>query len=448
MKYPEMPPQGEYWDQSEVWPAPRLRRLQWRRLRRVVRWAFDSLPFYRTRWEAAGFHPDRLTHWTDLRRIPILTKADVLGAMRNQQRWDVGLESPEQGAPAVLCMSSGTLGTCFLFLPQRWRRIRGASTLRAYCWAGLRPGMTVMTAAPAWHGASIQESYVAERVGARVVYPWGTFLPKYAGSFVDTLLATRPDFLFVFLPILYAMLAECRQRGLSPQDAFRSVKTVLAVGAPMTPRSQAALEQELGVDLMEGAGVSETLTAMECRFRRGHHVLVDTGLVEIVDPKTLEPLPPGQRGTLVTTSLIPHGSLYIRYNTEDVAEILPGECPCGRTWPRLEIYDRWANAFTVRGARRVPYDVRECLDDIPGLLGVPFAVLRTPGDMPGLRVAVQRPATQAAAAELETALRERVQQRLGAPVEVVWAETLPVAWKGLVVIEEADWRRWQSQTPG
>lgn len=430
---------GDYFDEKEVWPEERWRRFQWRRLRAVLRFAYMELPFYRKRFHQAGLTPEDIRRPDDLLGLPLLRKADVLKAMKEAGTFALGMESPEPEGPKALGMTSGTLGTAFLSFPAAWRRILGDSLCRAYWWAGLRPGARMMTAAPAWHSMAVQESRMAQQLGVKCVFPWGTFLPRFAEGFLDALLDLRPSFLSIFLPMLYALLAECRRRDMNARVAFSSVESVLAVGAPMTPGARLGLKEELGVkDIFEGAGNPEGLIAMECSQHQGHHYFVDVCYVEILDPLTGRPLPPGQRGSVVITSLVPHGSVHIRYDTEDVGEILPGSCPCGRTWPRIEVYDRRANAFQVRERQLFWYDVRLCLDQVPELIGVPFAVVRSPISAPALRIAIQRPAGHDPD-HLERLVRELVATSLQVPLQAEWVDELPVRWKGVTVIDEQDW---------
>lgn len=428
-----------HFDEKEAWSEARLRSYQFGRLRALLRSAHRDLPFYRRRFDDAGFHPDRLRTWEDLSRVPILTKAEVRKAMEDRQHFAVGMEVRAPGEAAVLTVTSGTLGTTFLSLSDRWRAAAGRALARAYWWAGFSPGMRLMTAAPAWHALAVKESYAVRYLKGQYVAAWGTFLPRFSRQFLDALMDLRPQFVSMFLPMLYALLAECRERDIAPRDAFQSVESILVNGAPMTPRSRELLERHLGVNnLFEGLGSSEGLVAMECAVHQGHHVFADTCYVEVVHPLTREPLAPGQRGSVVITSLIPHGSPHIRYDTEDLGEMLPHRCPCGRAWPLVEVYDRCANRFVVAGREMVPYDVRLCLDELPHLVGLPFAVIRSDGEMPGLRLAIQKPPTgrpDTLAAEANAVL----EARLHVTVRIEWVEELPMRWKGTPVIAASDW---------
>lgn len=429
-------PDRAFPDNMDSWPEEKLRRYQLRKIRRVLRDAYENLPFYRQRFDEAKIRPDAVKNFSDLTWVPSFTKREVLEAVTKKKSFHTGMEKMESPEKGVLCMTSGTLGTSFLYLPPRWASIRGDSLVRAYWWAGLRPGMRMLMAAPAWHSLAVQETRVLHRLGATCVIPWGTFLPRHAGNFLAAIRDVKPDFLSMFLPMLYALLAECRRRKIPPAEAFRTVRYILVVGAPMTPLSREKLKVELGVnDIFEGLGNPEGLTAMECSFHGGHHIFLDCCYVEVIDPKSGTPLPPGKRGSVVITSLIPYGTVYIRYDTEDLGEILPGPCPCGKTWPLLEVYDRLANTIGVAGKEIVPYDVRLCMDEVPALTLVPFAVVRGRGPMDVLKLMVQKPQS-GDLAPLESHLKAAVKNRLGIATAVAWTEELPERWKGATVIDE------------
>ncbi|MBI4523590.1 MAG: phenylacetate--CoA ligase family protein [Deltaproteobacteria bacterium] len=428
-----------YPDEQETWPEERLKRYQFRRIKRVLRHAQENLPFYSRRFGAANVDPESVANLEDFSKLPTFNKGDVLREISEKESFATGMEALDPSEPAVLCMTSGTLGTAFLYLPRKWRSLRGDSLARAYRWAGLRSGMRMLMAAPAWHSLAVQETRVVERLGVTCVIPWGTFLPRFSVNFLAALKDIRPAFVSIFLPMLYALLAECRRAEVSPREAFSSVEYLLVVGAPMTPTSRRHLREEIRVrDIFEGLGNPEGLTAMECSYHRGHHVFMDCCYVEIIDPKSGAPAPAGTRGSVVLTSLIPEGSVYIRYDSEDIGEMLPGRCECGRTWPLLEIYDRRANTVQVAGKEIVPYDVRLCLDEVAELRGFPFAVIRARNEMASLSMVIQRPPVEELQ-QVEARLMSLLSERLGIESNLKWTQHLPERWKGVAVIEERDW---------
>jgi phenylacetate-CoA ligase len=429
-------------DRMDRWPAERIERYQLRQLTMLLRYAQRELPFYRERFATARFDPREIRTLADFARVPSFTKKEALAALKEKEAFPAGLEKLERSGSGALCMTSGTLGTSFLYLPENWASLRGDSLARAYRWAGLRRGMRMLMAAPAWHSLAVQETRVLQRIGATCVIPWGTFLPHYAPHFLDAIMDVKPAFISIFLPMLYALLAACRGKSIAPARAFEGVKSILVVGAPMTPLSRVKLKEELGVsDIFEGLGNPEGLTAMECAFHVGHHIFLDCCYVEIIDPRTGQLLPAGQRGNVVVTSLIPHGSVYIRYDTEDLGTILPDRCGCGRTWPLMEVYDRRANVLHIKGQQIVPYDVRLCLDEVPELVNIPFAVIRSDAGMERLTLLIQKPPSgNLNLKEIETKVSSLLRHRFDLEAKQEWAEELPQRWKGITVIEENEWR--------
>jgi len=427
-------------DGKDFWSEARVAKFQFRKIKAILRHASLNLPFYQRRFKESGFDPAAVHTLHDFWRVPTFKKVEIIQEVRSKGYFDFAMEDAVRGGPAVLCMTSGTLGTTFLHLPRKWRSIRGDSLLRAYWWCGLRPGMRMLMAAPAWHSLAVPETRIIEKLGVACVIPWGTFLPRFSGNFISVLTDLKPDFVSMFLPMLHALVAELRRRHVAPATAFRSVKSLLLVGAPMTPRSREKLRDELGVsEIFEGLGNPEGLTAMECSFHCGHHIFMDGCYVEILDPKTGARLPPGQRGTVVITSLIPYGSIYIRYDTEDLGEILPGSCACGRSWPLMEVYDRRTNIVQVAGKEIVPYDVRLCVDAIPEMVGIPFALVRAAESRPYLKLVIQKLSADGSNG-LENRLKNLIGEHLQLEAQIEWALELPERWKGVTVIEEKDWR--------
>lgn len=427
-------------DKKDFWSEERVAKFQFRKIKEILRHAYLNLPFYRRRFTESGFDPATVKSLHDFLKAPTFKKTEVIEQIKDKGYFGFDMEDADRGGPAVLCMTSGTIGTTFLHLPRKWRSIRGDSLLRAYWWCGLRPGMRMLMAAPAWHSLAVPETRIIERLGLSCVIPWGTFLPRFSANFVSVLAELKPDFVSMFLPMLHVLLAELRRRNIDPSVAFRSVKSLLLVGAPMTPRSREKLRNELRVaEIFEGLGNPEGLTAMECSFHCGHHIFVDGCYVEILDPKTGVRLPPGKRGTVVITSLIPYGSIYIRFDTEDLGEILPSPCECGRSWPLMEVYDRRTNIVQVAGKEIVPYDVRLCADAIPELVGIPFALVRGERSSPNLKLVIQK-LPSGDINGVGNRLRMSIREQLQLEAQIEWALELPERWKGVTVIEEKDWR--------
>ncbi|HVP30428.1 MAG TPA: AMP-binding protein [Myxococcota bacterium] len=403
-----------------------------RRMRELFALAHAELPFYRTRFDAAGFDPASFRTLADLARVPRFAKADVLAAQARLGRWDVGVERLAGHEPIVLSSSSGTKGTTFLAHPPSWRRSQGRSALRAHFWAGLRPGTPFLLSAPAWHSYAAVQTFIAEQFGLPCVVIAGTYLPRFAGRIVEAILRFRPRFLTMFLPMVFSLASEARRRGIAARELFGGIEALVVTGAPVTPGMRAHVAQTLGVRrLVEIAGTSESLLAVECTAESGLHVVPDTCYVEVLDPRTGEPVAPGGRGSAVHTCVVAHGSMYLRYDGGDAAVIDRSPCPCGLPSPRIKLLGRHEDAFVLGGRALLPYDVQLAMEEeVPELVGSPAVILRD-GLAEGRLDLVLPPPEAGAPAGLADRLAQRLRARLGVAVSARVADHLPVQFKGV-----------------
>jgi phenylacetate-coenzyme A ligase PaaK-like adenylate-forming protein len=281
------------------------------------------------------------------------------------------------------------------------------------------------------------QSWWSGRLGLPCAVVAGTYLPRFAPRIVDALVTFRPRFLTLFLPMVFTLAAEARRRGRASRDPFASVETLVVSGAPITPGMRAELERETGVGrVVELAGSSENLLAVECRERSGLHVVPDTCHAEVVDPVSGEPVEPGSRGRVVHSALVPWGSIYLRYDGGDVGVHDPGACPCGLPSPRLKLLGRADEAFTLSGRTFLPYDVQLALEEaLPELAGTPFAIVRDALAEGRLELALGA-GPQPRARGAEEALAAGLARRLGVPVGVREAPQLPLRFKGVPSLVE------------
>lgn len=424
-------------------PLDRLDRLspeeleRWwtRRVRRVFETAYRELPFYRERFDAAGAHPSALRRLADLARFPVFDKEALRSEARRRGGHALGIERGGLPGGTVLAASSGTRGTSFVRLPPRWRREQGRSALRAHWWAGLRPGAPFLLSAPAWHTYATVQTWIAERLGVPAAVVAGTYLPRFAPRIVEALYSFRPNFVSMFLPMVFSLLAEARRRGMAPREVFGGLETLVVTGAPVTPGMRAHVERETGVGrVVELAGTSENLLATECGGRAGLHVVPDTCHVQVLDPRTGAEVAPGERGRVVHSALVPWGSLYLRFDGGDLATLDPAPCPCGLPSPRIKLVGRADEAFALGGRTLLPYDVQKAIEEeVPELAGTAFAILREGLASGRLELVLGEPprAEGAAAARLAGGLRERLRARFGAAVDVRAGARLPMLFKGV-----------------
>jgi phenylacetate-CoA ligase len=423
-------------DAVETTPVERLRAQALTRVREVLERA-AGLPFYRDR--LAHVSPAAIDSFERFAAtVPTFRKADLIAELKRGGGYTAGIEALGEAGAAAVVLTSGTLGFP-TFASLGWEELeRGSSreVLRELWMDGMRPGMRVMCQYPAWHHLSMLDNRALEWMGAEVVCPFGTFVPRFVEHAIDAIASQRPEYLLTVTTMLHAIVEHALARGLDVLELFEPVRYAMVAGEPISASQRALLVELLGLeDLFERGGSSDGLWGgADCRAHAGHHVWLDHHWVEVLDPDSGRPLSPGERGAVVVTNLTTDRSLYVRFDTEDLGELLPGPCACGRTHPRIELYGRLADCVRVRGRLIAPYDVRERLDEIPELVGVPLLLVREGSEMSRLRVRLDGGARAEGLAE---AAAEHLQEGLGVPVDVGWAGALPRRWKARMTTDKA-----------
>jgi phenylacetate-CoA ligase len=426
---------AEPFDRLDLLSPAALRRWWTARVRRVLEIAVAELPFYRDRFSAAGFDVASFRTLADLARLPTFRKKDMLAWQSERGSHRLGIErSVDPRAGETLTVSSGTIGTTFLTINARWRRVQGKSSARAHWWAGFRPGSAFVISAPAWHAYAAIQPFLAEFFEAQCIVVSGTYLPRYADRIVDALRRFRPRYVAMFLPMVFPILTAARRLGVEPRALFDGVEVLLVTGAPITAGMGAHLRELTGVArISEAAGATEGVLAMSCTESRGLHVSPDTCYVEALDRETRLPVAPRSRGTMVHCFLIPEGSVYLRYDSEDVVTIDEDPCPCGLPSPRIKIVGRWENSFRFGAETLVPYDVQLALEEgVPETVGMPFIISREGLDAGKLRLLVSEPERDAPG--LAERLRACLEGRFGVASDIAWVRELPVAVKGVAPV--------------
>jgi phenylacetate-coenzyme A ligase PaaK-like adenylate-forming protein len=259
----------------------------------------------------------------------------------------------------------------------------------------------------------------------------GTFLPRFADRIVDAILAFRPRFVTMFLPMVFSILATARRQGLSGDALFAGVETLVVTGAPITPGMRAHLQELTKVGrVTEIAGSSENLLAVDCVHANGLHLVPDTCYTEVIDRKTGRPAPDGERGSVVHSSVIPAGSLYLRYDGGDVGILDTSPCPCGLPSPRIKLLGRWDDCFTLGAHTLLPYDVQLALEsEAPELRGIAFVITKEGLANGTLRLLLG--ASDGSTAGLRAEAESRLSRRFEVPVEISEVSDLPLRFKGV-----------------
>jgi phenylacetate-CoA ligase len=337
-----------------------LERLQLGRLQALVARLHARVPLYRERFGGAGVTAESIKSLADLRRLPFTTSADL------RDTYPAGLLAVPMDEALRLHTSSGTTGRpkALFFSP---RDVDNAAELcaRSFVATGLtaRDVFQNMMTYGLFTGALVAH-YGAEKIGCLVIPAGPGNSEKQLALMQDfgtTAVHLTPSFALYFADFLDGKGPDAR-KPLNLRRAF--------VGAePYSVRTRDKIEQALGVEVFNSYGLSEMNgpgVAFECEKRAGMHLWEDHFILEIIDPKTEEPLPDGESGELVLTTLCREAMPLLRYRTRDITSVVPGLCACGRTHRRLaRITGRADDMLIVRGVNVYPQQIEHVLMAIP-----------------------------------------------------------------------------------
>ena len=349
-----------YWDTSlETLGRPELERLQLDRLSATLREAACA-PSYRVLFDGKGMPEVRRLE--DIRRLPFTTKDDL------RSGFPYGFLAVPLEKVVRLHSSSGTTGNPTVIYHTR-EDIAAWQDLVARCMymAGMRStdifqnmmGYGLFTGGLGFH-------YGAEKLGALTI-PVGPGNSKRQIWFMKEFKTTAIHILPSYALRLATHVAEM---GLDPRRDL-SVRMAFVGAEPHTEETRRLIEQTWNIKVYNSYGLSEMCgpgVAFECPQQSGMHIWEDSFLAEIVDPDTGEPLPEGECGELVLTSLNRAGTPLLRYRTRDLTRIIPGRCPCGRTHRRIDrIRGRSDDMMIINGVNIFPLQIEQTLLRIPGI---------------------------------------------------------------------------------
>ena len=347
---------SEYLDpELETMTREQIEALQVERLKETVKRCMNN-PFYKARLEKAGVTPENITSVDDIRRIPFTTKQDL------RDTYPFGLAS----APLTECVrlhsSSGTTGNPTVILHTQKDLDEWANQVARNLWmVGLRPNDVFQNSSGyGMFTGGLGFQYGAERLGMLTVpAAAGNSLRqiKFMTDFGTTALHAVPS----YVTRLYEVMQE---QGVDPRKDTKL--KVLAIGAePHSEEQRKRIEKMMGVKAYNSFGMSEMCgpgVGFECKEQNGLHFWEDYYIVEIVDPETLEPVPDGEIGELVLTTLKREAMPLIRYRTRDLTRVLGRTCPCGRNHVRLDrMKGRSDDMMVLRGVNIFPIQIEKIL---------------------------------------------------------------------------------------
>lgn len=351
----------EYWQpELETMPRQQLEALQVEKLRRTIDICLQS-PFYKRVLGERGITSDTIKTIDDVRRLPFTTKQDL------RENYPFGLVGGNMKDAIRIHSSSGTTGNPTVVTYSRHDIESWANMIaRSMYMVGCRDTDVFQNSSGyGMFTGGLGFQYGAEKLGA-------TTVPAAAGNSKRQIMFIR-DFGTTCLHAIpsYAIrLAEVfHEEGIDPRST--KLHTLFIGAEPHTDEQRRRIERLLGVKAYNSFGMTEMNgpgVAFECQEQNGMHLWEDNYILEIIDPDTLEPVPDGEIGEMVLTTLDRTMMPILRYRTHDLTRILPGDCPCGRTHRRIDrIKGRTDDMFIIKGVNVFPMQVEKILVKYPGL---------------------------------------------------------------------------------
>jgi phenylacetate-CoA ligase len=318
---------------SSTWPPEKLQRIQEDRLRKLIIHAYHNVPLYRTLYDENDFHPEMFRALDDLDQIPILTKARLKAACRN--------EVVATGSDLNRCQTVKTSGSTGIPLhiylgpyEQRWQRAVAWRILfeHGYHWTDRTLEIRMALGKKFY----IQRLGLAQKDWISVLEPpehWARYLVEKQHD----ILVASPSTLNVLAETIDGLKLD-----VSPP------RIIVSDSECLTPSTRRFVQNTLGTDPVDIYGLVEFSNfAWECEHRHGFHVSADSHIVEVAAT-------PGQPGPIIATGLGMWTMPIIRYDTGDMAEVSSEKCPCGRTLPLLKhIYGRSIDSVVLPHGKRL-----------------------------------------------------------------------------------------------
>lgn len=369
--------------EMETLSRAEIEALQLKRLQQTVAHCMQS-PFYKKRFEEIGLKPEEIQSLQDLRKIPFTTKQDL------RDTYPFGMASVPLRECVRLHSSSGTTGTPTVILHTQRDLDEWANQVARNLWmVGLRPDDVFQNSSGyGMFTGGLGFQYGAERLGMLTIpAAAGNSLRqiKFMTDFGTTAVHAVPSYVTRLREVMDSV-------GVDPR---RDTKLrVLAIGAePHSEEQRRRIEEMMGVKAYNSFGMSEMCgpgVGFECPEQHGLHFWEDYYIVEIVDPETLEPVPDGEIGELVLTTLCREAMPLLRYRTRDLTRVLGHSCPCGRNHVRLDrMRGRSDDMMVLRGVNIFPIQIEKILMQFPELANNYLITLTTDDDNDNMLVEVE-----------------------------------------------------------
>ena len=398
-------------------PLPQLRDLQLGRLLATVRHAYKHVELYRQRMEERNVSPEDIRTLDDLSRLPFTVKADL------RDSYPFGLFASPLEEVVRLHASSGTTGKPIVVAyTQQDIGVWTNAMARTLAACGLGRGDIIQNAyGYGLFTGGLGAHYGAEALGATVI--------PISGGNTDRQIMVMKDFNVTAICCTPTYFLHLLDRAAEMGVDVRELPLRVGVfGAePWSDSMRRRIEAAGGIKAYDIYGLTEITgpgVGSECCCQAGLHIFEDHFYPEIIDPDSGRPLPEGEEGELVVTTLSKHAMPMLRYRTRDISALVPGSCPCGRTLRRIKrVTRRSDDMFIIRGVNVFPSQVETALLAVEGTLPHYQIILTREEGLDRMEVHVEvTPAVSSdkvgAMERLHNKLAQSLNQTLGLRVDV------------------------------
>ncbi len=372
-----------YDERIETMSRDEMSALQLERLKKIVRYAYERVPFYTKKFDEAGLRPEDIRTLEDINKIPFTTKTDL------RDNYPYGLMAVEMDDIVRVHASSGTSGkpTVVFYTKndmEMWTECMARLVAAA---GGAKNDIVQITFGYGLFTGALGLHQGWARIGASVV-------PASSGNTERQVMLMKDLGVtaIVGTPSYALHISEVMKKMGYKKEDFK-LRIGMFGSEASSVEMHRELEEKLGVFPTDNYGLSEIIgpgVSGECEAKLGMHINEDHFYPEIVSRDTLEPLPDGEWGELVLTTLTKEGLPMLRYRTKDITRITRGRCDCGRTTARMDrIRGRSDDMLKIRGVNVFPSQIEGVLMSIDKITGNYEIIVTRDNHMDRLEIKVE-----------------------------------------------------------
>ena len=389
----------------------------------LLPWAYERSALLRETWDAAGVRPDDLASMDDFRRrVPFIDK-DAIRAYRDRHDDPYGgllcLDPNDASLKNVFSAIFSTSGTTGDPTPAPYAG-RGPSFLVREFWElGCRPGDHFLHCLFTFRGPNIHDTI--RGIGATPVFV--DHQPEDVPQLFRFSRELRPTGWYTLSgPLVMMIEAAAAELGEDLEDTFASYAGVVFAGEPIGPRARRRVES-WGLELFLQTSLGDVGAATECGEHDGCHFWEDAAFIESLDPEGTAPVGDGERGELVSTTLLDKVAPLVRYRSDDIVRLTTQPCRCGRTHARIWPLGRKGDEVVVDGVSVLPGDLWGAVESVDETAAGLFQVIRPRREVDTLRLRVgYAPAGARSVADVRTRVTDAVHAAVGVQPEIELVE--------------------------